>query len=209
MLGPQGRRGEVLAEMHTSFPERFAERRELSGLATNGSRRELQLEEHWFHKGGVVLKFAGVESISDAEQLAGMELQIPQEQRAELEAGAAYVSDLVGCEVLVQSAGGWVAIGSVSDVQFGAGEAPLLVVKGEREYLVPYAEAFLKNTDFERRRIEMELPEGLLEAQAPLSTEEKQRQKRKRMKRGRRGNGEKAEKQIPRGLKPARRSTGK
>ena len=71
----------------------------MSGLAANGSRRELQLEEHWFHKGGVVLKFAGVDSISDAERLAGMELQIPREQRAELEAGAAYVSELVGCEV--------------------------------------------------------------------------------------------------------------
>ena len=94
--------------MHTSFPERFAERHELSALAKNGSRRELQLEEHWFHKGGVVLKFAGVESISDAERLAGMELQIPAEQRAKLEAGAAYVSDLVGCEVLVQrGALGW------------------------------------------------------------------------------------------------------
>jgi hypothetical protein len=57
-----------------------------------------------------------------------------------------------------------------------------LVVKGKRgereqEYLVPYAEEFLKRTDFERRRIEMELPEGLLEAQSPLSAEEKQRQK--------------------------------
>ena len=130
----------------------------------------------------MVLKFAGVDSISDAEQLAGMELQIPQEQRVELEAGAAYVSDLVGCEVLVHTADGLAVIGSVGDVQFGAGEAPLLVVKGkhgdhEQEYLVPYAEAFLKRTDLERRRIEMELPEGLLEAQAPLSSEEKQRQK--------------------------------
>ena len=65
----------------------------------------------------------------------------------------------------------------MTDVQFGAGEAPLLVVKGEREYLVPYAEAFLKRTDLAARRIEMELPEGLLEVQAPLSSEEKQRQK--------------------------------
>ena len=129
-----------------------------------------------------MLKFEGIDSISDAEQLAGVELQIPQEQRAELDAGAAYVSDLVGCEVLVQVADGLVAIGTVTDVQFGAGEAPLLVVKGKRgereqEYLVPYAEAFLRQTDFARRRIEMELPEGLLEAQAPLSAEEKQRQK--------------------------------
>ena len=182
MLGPQGRRGEVLAEIHTSFPERFAERRELSALAADGTRRELQLEEHWFHKGGVVLKFKGVESISDAELLAGMELQVPQEQRVELEAGAAYVSDLVGCEVLVQAADGLIAIGTETDVQFGAGEAPLLVVKGKRgdraqEYLVPYAEAFLKKTDLAGRRIEMELPEGLLDVQSPLSSEEKQRQK--------------------------------
>ena len=47
-----------MAELHTDFPERFQQRRQLSGLAANGSRRELQVEEHWFHKGGVVLKFA-------------------------------------------------------------------------------------------------------------------------------------------------------
>jgi 16S rRNA processing protein RimM len=168
--------------LRTSFPERFAERRELFGLSADSSRRELQLEEHWFHKGRVVLKFAGIDSISDAEQLAGMELQIPQEQRAELEAGAAYVSDLIGCEVLVPAAGGLASLGTVSNVQFGAGEAPLLVVKGksgerEQEYLVPYAEEFLKLTDFAGRRIEMELPEGLLELQSSLSAEEKQRQK--------------------------------
>ena len=106
MLGPQGRRGEVAAELHTSFPERFAERRELAGLAKDGSRRTLQVEEHWFHKGHVVLKFAGVDSISDAERLAGMELQIPAEQRAELDAGAAYTSDLVGCEVVDRTSAG-------------------------------------------------------------------------------------------------------
>ena len=190
MLGPQGRRGEVLAELHTDFPERFEERRQLSGLATDGSRRDLQLEEHWFHKGGVVLKFAGVESISDAERLYGLELQVPREQRAELEAGAAYVSEIVGCEVWVKNADEPQLLGTVTEVQFGAGEAPLLVVRfppltpkmgsgesGEPEVLVPYAEEFVKSADFEHRRIEMELPEGLLELEAPLNAEEKQRQK--------------------------------
>jgi len=174
VLGPQGRRGEVAAELHTSFPERFAERRDLSGLAADGSRRELQLEEHWFHKGHVILKFAGVESISDAERLVGMELQIPEGQRADLEASAAYISDLVGCSVL----DGGSLIGTVAEVRFGAGEAPLLVVRrDEHEYLVPYAEAFLKNADLLARRIEMDLPEGLLELQAPLSEDERRRQK--------------------------------
>jgi 16S rRNA processing protein RimM len=174
VLGPQGRRGEVAAELHTSFPERFTERRELSGLARDGSRRELQLEEHWFHKGHVVLKFAGVESITDAERLAGMELQIPAEQRAALDAGESYVSDLVGCEVVNRGS----LVGAVAEVQFGAGEAPLLVVRrGEEEFLVPFAAEFLKLADLAQRRIEVDLPEGLLELQSPLKDEEKQRQR--------------------------------
>jgi 16S rRNA processing protein RimM len=174
VLGPQGRRGEVAAELHTSFPERFVERKEFSGLAMDGSRRDLHLEEHWFHKGNVILKFGGVDSISDAERLAGMELQIPAEQRAALEDGSAYVSELVGCSIVV----GGSAIGTVADVQFGAGEAPLLVVRqGEAEFLMPYASQFLKKVDLAAQRIEMELPEGLLELQSPLSEEEKRRQK--------------------------------
>jgi 16S rRNA processing protein RimM len=178
-----------MARLHTDFPERFAERRHLSGLAPNGSRRDLQLEEHWFHKGGVVLKFAGVESISDAEQLVGWELQIPIDQRAELEAGAAYVSEIVGCEVWIAGVDGPKLLGVVTDVQFGAGEAPLLAVKralpassevgrtSTEEVLVPYAEEFVLKSELAGRRIEMRLPEGLLDLDAPLSSDEKQRQK--------------------------------
>lgn len=188
MLKPQGRRGEVLAELHTDFPERFEQRRKLSGLAPDGSRRELELEEYWFHKGGVVLKFAGVDSISDAERFAGWELQIPREERAELEEGANYVSEIVGCDVWIE--GGQRFLGRVTEVQFGAGEAPLLVVKlpvcvsrkgscegTANEVLVPYAREFVTKLDLPAGRIDMELPEGLLDADAPLSDEEKRQQK--------------------------------
>ena len=171
MLGPQGRRGEVLAELHTDFPERFDERRELSGLAANGERHKLQLEEHWLHKGGIVLKFAGIDSISDAEQLAGWEVQIPREQRAELDEGAAYVSELVGCEVWVDAESDSKLLGTIADVDLSGGAAPLLVVRDAegQEFLLPYAEEFLQSADLARKRIEMKLPEGLLELQAPLS----------------------------------------
>ena len=180
VLGPQGRRGEVLAELHTDFPERFDERRSLWGLAADGSRCELQLEEHWFHKGGVVLKFAGIDSISDAERLKGMEVQVPGEQRTKLEKGSAYVSDIVGSDVWINN--GQRFLGRVSDVQFGAGEAPLLVVKlpvcaVQNEVLLPFAEEFVKKFDVAGKRIDMEVPEGLLEVDQPLSDEEKQRQK--------------------------------
>lgn len=180
MAKPQGRHGEVAADLLTDFPERFADRKQLWLRGPGEDRREVELEEFWPHKGRIVLKFRGIDSISDAEQLAGCEVQISRAERAPLEEGAAYVSDLVGCVVLVEQDGGEREVGSVADVMFGAGEAPLLVVReGEREHLLPLVEGFLKKVDLAGKRLLMALPEGLLELDAPLSQEEKQRQHRK------------------------------
>jgi 16S rRNA processing protein RimM len=165
----QGRHGEVAAELHTDFPEKFAERKKLFALSADGKRRELQLEDYWSHKSYVVLKFAGVDSITDAEELVGCEIQVPREQRAELDAGT-YVSDLVGCEVFDRGR----AVGEVKDVQFGAGEAPLLVISsGAKEILIPFAQEFIAGIDIEGKRVEMKLPAGILELDAPLSEDEK------------------------------------
>jgi 16S rRNA processing protein RimM len=173
----QGRIGEVFAELFTDFPELFEERHRLFVLPERGERRELELEDHWFHKGGVVLKFQGIETISDAETLLRSEVQIPKQDRAPLEEGATYVSDLVGCELFEIRGTEAHKVGAVTDVDFTAGEAPLLVVKGDREHLIPYVEGFVKSADFAAKRIEMVLPEGLLDVDAPLSKAERERQK--------------------------------
>ena len=101
---PQGRKGEVFAEILTDFPKSFAERQRLwllgdsSGAGAQSytlrdraaeesalpSPREYQLKHHWLHKGGVVLHFAGVDSISDAEALAGQIVAIPREEARRL-----------------------------------------------------------------------------------------------------------------------------
>jgi len=140
----------------------------------SAGRRELEVEDLWPHKGLLVLKFAGVDSISQAETLVGCELQVPRSQRSKLQAGWNYVSDLVGCAVLDQGR----EIGRVEDVQFGAGEAPLLVVRDAAARLleIPFAGAFLNSVDVERKQVRMNLPEGLLEVNAPLKAEEKREQ---------------------------------
>ena len=179
MVKAQGRRGEIAAELHTDFPERFAERERIYALAPEGMRREMRLESSWPHLRYFVLKFRGVDSISQAEALVGCELQIPAAERAPLEPGAAYVSDLVGCAVWDMTGGpGSAEVGVVADVQFGAGEAPLLVVRsGKKEFLLPFAAEYLLRLDVPGRRIEMRLPEGLLDVDAPLTEEEKRRQR--------------------------------
>lgn len=170
VIKPQGRVGEVAAELFTDFPERFAERRHLFALAVDGSRRELELEDFWPHKRRIVLKFAGIDSIDDAVRLAGAEIQIPRAQRAKLDEGSFFVSELVGCAVAEIAADGTAReLGRVDDVIFGAGEAPLLHVDNDgREFLIPFVESFLRRVDLEAKRIELVLPEGMLELDAPL-----------------------------------------
>jgi 16S rRNA processing protein RimM len=181
----QGRCGEVAVELQSDVPERFAAGMRLLALAktppeTQDLRRELQVENLWPHKGMLVLKFAGVDSISDAETLVGAELQVPRSQRAKLETGWTYVSDLVGCVVLDHGR----EVGCIEDVQFGAGEAPLLIVtrNAGTKFDVPFAEAYLEAVDIARRQVRMNLPEGMLEINAPVTADEKMEQRSQRKK---------------------------
>lgn len=173
VIKTQGRRGEVAVELHTNIPDRFREGMRLWALAKDGQRRQVQVEDLWPHKGFLVLKFEGVETISDAELLIGAELQVPRIERAELEPGWTYLSDLVGCTVF----DGEREIGPIQDVQFGAGEAPLLIVTSGATlpYEIPFAEAYLEKVDVDRKQVRMRLPEGLLDVNAPLTKEEKGR----------------------------------
>jgi len=176
IVRPQGRRGEVLAEILTDFPEKFAERSQLwLGRENDAERREYTVVSHWFHKGKVVLKFDGVESISDAEVLKGFLIHVPREKRAELAGGAIYVGDLVG-SLLLDVSGDPHEIGKIEDVRRGVGAAPLLVVHEHgQEYEIPFAEEYLVRFDAVRKILEMKLPAGLLEVNAPLKEEERRR----------------------------------
>jgi 16S rRNA processing protein RimM len=85
---------------------------------------------------------------------------VPIEQRAPLEAGNYFVSDLVGCEVW--EAGASSSLGSVRDVEFPGGAAPLLAIDTDQgEVLVPLAAEFCVHIDVQAKRIDVSLPEGL------------------------------------------------
>jgi 16S rRNA processing protein RimM len=177
----QGRHGEVAAELHSDVPDRFAEGMKVFALPKEqDARRELEVEDLWPHKGLVVLKFCGIDSMNDAELLVGSELQVPGAERSELEPGWNYVSDLIGCTVLDHAR----EVGRIEDVQFGAGEAPLLIVANGagKKFDVPFAEAYLEGVDTAQRQVRMNLPEGMLEINAPVTQEEKQEQQMERKK---------------------------
>ena len=176
---PQGRKGEVFTEILTDFPEKFDERRQLwlipDGKSPKGAAepRLVELTHHWPHKGGMVLHFAGVESINDAEGLKDLIVAIPSTERVALGEDEAYVDDLVGCEVFDLAAGEALLVGRIVDVDRSAGPVALLVLEGkDGEVLIPFAKQYLRRLDVAAKRLEMALPEGLVEVNAPGSLRE-------------------------------------
>lgn len=174
----QGRKGEVFAEILTDFPEKFAERRRLWLIAegkgkarpagpeiTAISPREVELVNHWPHKDGIVLHFAGVDSISAAEQLLGFGVAIPKSERASLEGDQAYISDLIGCDLIDVAQHPPVTVGTIEEVDLTSAPAPMLMVRSPSrgEILIPFAKAFLRSLDVQNKRVEMALPEGLID----------------------------------------------
>jgi 16S rRNA processing protein RimM len=167
VVRPQGRRGEVLAELFTDFPEEFPRRKRVF-LRSGSAMQEARVESHWLHKGRVVLKFAEVDSITAAEELRGCEVVVPLAERVPLEGDAVYVSDLLGMHV-IDTRRGDADAGEITDVEpEGAGPAMLVIRTADGdELLIPFVRAYLRKVDTAAGRLEMELPEGLLVMQRP------------------------------------------
>lgn len=170
----QGRRGEIAAEILTDFPDRFVAGASfvLRRGATGGEPVPYRVDDAWFHKGGVILKFAGVDSISQAETLVGCEVLIARSERRELPAGSVYMPDLIGCDIVEGGVEGGKVIGRVTNWEEPGGVALLHVaVSGEdnrnpnRSYeaLIPFAAEICTSVDVAGRVIHVRLPEGLLD----------------------------------------------
>ena len=157
----RGNRGEITAWTLTSKPERYQALREVYLFGAAGSRR-IEVEEAWFHQGILILKFRGVDTISDAETLAGCEVRVPIAERTPLDPGEYFQSDLVGCAVVDRRTGE--SIGVVTDWLDSGGAGNLVV--GE-DLLIPFAREICVEIDPASKRIAVELPEGLKDLNRP------------------------------------------
>ena len=152
----RGNRGEVTAFALSGKPERYQALREVYLFREGAPGERLEVEFTWFHQGGLVFKFRGVDSISEAERLVGAEVRIPIAERTPLEPGEFFQSELVGCEVIDRRTGE--SLGRVEGWE-DSGGAGLLAVEGG--LLIPFARSICVEIEPAARRIVVELPEGL------------------------------------------------
>jgi 16S rRNA processing protein RimM len=161
VLRSRGNRGEVAAEDLSDGNERFGEGVSLFLTDPSGKRRGAVIERSWKHQGRLILKFAGVDSISDAELLRGSEVQIPRVELGPPPEGSFYFDELIGTKVVEADSGR--EIGEVEDVLEGAGTVLLQVRSADREVLIPFAKQICVEVAPEDGVIRVRMPEGLEE----------------------------------------------
>lgn len=156
---PRGNKGELTASSLSSRPERFASLTSviLSGGDAKFQDKTFEIEEIWDHGGTLIFKFAGVDSINDAENLRGAEVRVPKEDRVELEPGEYFHSDLLGFEMRDRATGR--VIGKVTGWEEFGGPALLEIDNGRM--LVPFVKAICTEVLMDQQAILADLPEGL------------------------------------------------
>ena len=157
LLRARGIKGELAAESWTSRPERFDSLNQVT-LWPSGAVH--QVKSVWWHGDHPIFAFAGIQSMTDAEPLAGQLVSVPLKERVALEPGEVFYGDLIGCDVIDLKTGQ--SIGQVDDYQESAG--PVLLEVGR--HILPFVPAFCVKVDTVARRIEVALPDGFLEMNA-------------------------------------------
>src|SRR3954471_2627501 len=100
-----GLKGQVIVNLDTDFPEeRFQPGAELF-VERGGHVAPLTVTSVRFHRERPVIGLRGIESIADAEPLAGLQLRASPEALAALPQGAFYRHDLIGCRVETTAGG--------------------------------------------------------------------------------------------------------
>jgi 16S rRNA processing protein RimM len=156
----QGNQGELFGEILTDFPDRFNELHSISVFLFGKRVENVATENIRTHKEGMVFKFSGVHTISEAEKLVGSLLVIAKENLIRLAPGQYYHFELAGCRAVD---GNGATIGEIIRVDDFGGNQLLAIhnAKGQ-EFWVPLAKEFIRSIDCRLRLVTLEIPEELM-----------------------------------------------
>lgn len=114
--------------------------------------REVEAEDAALHGGFIVAKLAGCNDRDAAFALRGQEIAVGREELPDTEEGEYYWSDLIGLAVINREG---VELGKVASLM-ETGAHDVLVVKGEKEILIPFVEVFVLKVDLAQGCIEVD-----------------------------------------------------
>lgn len=129
-------------------------------LEKDRNSRVAAVESVWYHDGRPILKFAGIDSISQAEEWEGADILVPGIERVRPGEGEYTHADLIGCRVLRNDTED--QVGVVRGIEeYGASVLLDVEPAGGGELLVPFAREICREIDIKRKLIRVWLPPGL------------------------------------------------
>ncbi|HHJ21026.1 MAG TPA: ribosome maturation factor RimM [Gammaproteobacteria bacterium] len=113
-------------------------------MGRNGDWSTREVEAGQRHGKGIIAKLVGCDDRDQALALSGIQIAIKSEQLPELGVDDYYWSDLIGLQVETEAG---VTLGVV-DSLLETGANDVMVVKGDRERVIPYAQPeYVKSID--------------------------------------------------------------
>lgn len=112
-------------------------------IGREGDWREVTVEDGAAHGQSLVAKLAGVDTREQAAGLRGLEVGVPRSQLPANDEGEYYWADLQ--DMAVRNVEGQ-SLGVVEGV-LETGGSPVLVVKGDRERLIPFVDPVVRAVD--------------------------------------------------------------
>jgi 16S rRNA processing protein RimM len=158
-----GIRGQVIVNLETDFPDERFKPGATMYTERGGTLLRLTLTTVRFQNGRPVIGVQGVDTMNEAEQLAGLQLRVPIGELRPLPDDTFYHHDLVGCQVVTE---GGRKVGIVEGVEGTFSGSRLVVNGGSGEILIPLAKEICRTIDVAGKRIVIDPPEGLLDLNA-------------------------------------------
>jgi 16S rRNA processing protein RimM len=161
ITGAHGVRGEVRVKSFTSEPEAIAS---YGAVLLGDSGRETVIRSLRPIRGEFIAVLEGVTDRTTAERLKGCLLHVTRDRLPPPDADEVYVSDVIGLPVYRKDGTLLGAVAAVTD--YGAGD--LLEIRSDdrrNSILIPFVTAMVPEVDLANRRIVVDPPEGLIEAQ--------------------------------------------
>lgn len=158
IVNTHGLRGEVKIVTWTDTPDVFEDLKYVYAVRKNEETR-LTVKGIKYQKNNIIVKFAEIESIDEAEKYKNCILKADREMLGELPEGVYYIADLIGCEVYEDNGK---MLGKISDVfNTGANDIYAVSAPERKDLLIPVTEETVIDVNIEEKRVTVHLLEGL------------------------------------------------
>ena len=152
-----GVRGEIIMDLHTDFPERLRNGRQ---LFVGDEHKSMTLSSARHHAKGMLVKFEGIETSEDAGQMRNQWVYVKAADLPSLPEGKMYQHELFGFEVVDETG---TSLGELVEIiETGANDVYVVRDAGGHEILLPAIPSVILELDPHQRTMRVHLLEGLL-----------------------------------------------